>query len=68
MTAKAECVANIGPAGRRQRTIMGVVGLAIGVAAAVALVVLGVARPWRLALLLPFLAGGVGIFQARAKT
>lgn len=68
MTAGAECVANIGPAGRRQRMIVGIVGLAIGVAAAVALVVLDVPRPWRLALLLPFLAGAIGVFQARAKT
>jgi hypothetical protein len=47
---------------------MGVVMLAAGIFAAVALVVLGIHRPWRLALFLPFLGGAVGIFQARAKT
>jgi len=68
MSAEAECVANIGTRGRRQRMTFGVVGLVLGVLGAAALVAMDVARPWRLALFLPFVAGGIGIFQARAET
>lgn len=68
MSTATDCVPNIGPRGRRQRMTFGVVAIAAGLAGAVALVVLGVARPWRLALFLPFVAGAFGVFQARAST
>jgi hypothetical protein len=68
MATAAECVPNIGPAGRRQRMWFGAVSIGLAVASAIALVVLDVARPWRLGVLLPFVAGAFGIFQARAKT
>ncbi|HEV8323908.1 MAG TPA: hypothetical protein VG389_19985 [Myxococcota bacterium] len=62
------CLVNIGPRGRRRRMTFGVVGLAAGVALGVALVVLHVHAPWRLAALLPLWIGAYGVFQARAKT
>ncbi len=68
MSAATECVANIGPRGRAMRQRFGIVMLALAVAAAVVLVVLDVARPWRLTLFVPFLLGAVGVFQARAST
>jgi hypothetical protein len=66
--AVAECVPNIGPQGRRQRLIFGVVALVLGVGAAVGLAAAGIDRSWRVALFLPFVAGGFGIFQALART
>lgn len=68
MPTDTQCVPNIGPRGRRQRMAFGIVAIAIGVGLAVSFVALGVARPWRLALFLPFVAGAVGVFQARAST
>jgi hypothetical protein len=62
------CIANIGPRGRRQRAWFGVVALGLSLAGAGALLALGVARPWRLALFLPLFAAGTGIFQAKEKT
>jgi len=66
--ANAACVPNIGRQGIRKRMRFGVVALAICVAAGVAMIVLGVARPWRLALFLPLASAATGIFQARAQT
>lgn len=62
------CVDNIGPRNRRMRMRFGAVTLALTLAGAAVLLVLGVARPWRLALFLPLAAGATGIFQARAHT
>jgi hypothetical protein len=62
------CIANIGPRGRRQRALFGIVTLALGAAAVALLLVGGVARPFRLATFLVFFTGATGIFQARAKT
>jgi hypothetical protein len=62
------CVANIGPRQRRLRAMIGLVGLAIGLAATGVLVWLHVAWPVRLATLLPFFVGTSGLFQAREKT
>ena len=62
------CVINIGPGQRRRRFTVGVVGLLLGVGAAVAIAALGLAWPIRLATALPFFVGASGIFQARAKT
>lgn len=62
------CIANIGRNERRKRMRFGVIGMALGVLIAGALVATGVARPWRLALFIPFWVGGLGIFQSRAST
>lgn len=59
---------NIGPGGQRRRYLLGGALLAVGVAAATALVLGGAPRGWRLALFLPFWAGGLGFFQARDCT
>jgi hypothetical protein len=62
------CVPNIGPRERRRRLVAGVVMLAIGALAALALALTGAERGWALALLLPFWGGASGVFQAREKT
>jgi hypothetical protein len=59
---------NIGPAGRRQRLIGGAVVLALGLAAALALLLTGADRGLRVVLFLPFMAGAVGLLQARDHT
>jgi hypothetical protein len=64
----SECVPNIGSAGRRQRMTFGVVALVLGIGGALALAATGIDGSWRLALFLPFVAGGFGIFQALART
>jgi len=46
----------------------GVLGLFVGLAAFVALLVLGVPRVWRLGLFLPFWFGALGWFQAQGHT
>lgn len=46
----------------------GVAMAVITIAAAVALLVTDAARPWRLAIALPALLAGIGVFQARAGT
>lgn len=60
--------ANIGPKGCRRRVVTGAVALAAGIAALVVLLVSGVDRGWRVALVVPFWAGALGIFQARGHT
>jgi hypothetical protein len=62
------CIANIGPRQRRLRMWSGIAGVAIGIGLGVALVVVDAPRWARLGLFVPYLAGTVGIFQARAKT
>ena len=59
---------NIGPKESSKRLIMGVAVLGLGVGATVALILTGVNRWWRLALLLPFWLGALGFFQAKEKT
>ncbi len=60
--------ANIGPKGRRRRALMGVATLAVGVVALVVSLMSGVDRAWRVALVVPFWAGALGLGQARAHT
>ncbi len=60
--------ANIGPKGRRRRALMGVLTLAVGIAAFVVILLSGVGRGWRVALFVPFWAGALGVFQARGHT
>jgi hypothetical protein len=59
---------NIGSGGRRQRLAGGAVLLALGIAAAVGLAASGADRGLRVALFVPFLAGAVGLLQARDHT
>jgi hypothetical protein len=59
---------NIGAAGRRQRLVGGAVLLALGLVAALLLQLTGAARGLRLALFVPFLAGAIGLLQARDHT
>ena len=61
-------VANIGPDERRKRLTAGIVGFAVGVALAVALILLRAPAMWRLLLFFPFLFGALGVFQSRDKT
>jgi hypothetical protein len=68
MTEGSVCIPNIGPRQRQQRIIGGVVGLALAVVVSGLLLATGVARPFRLAVFLPFFAGTTGLFQAREKT
>ena len=60
--------ANIGPKGRRRRALMGVATLAVGVVALVVSLMSGVDRGWRVALVVPFWAGALGLSQARDHT
>ena len=64
----AICTTNIGPRERRKRMTFGIVSLVVGAGFGAALLALGLGRAWRLALFLPFVGGGVGIFQALDKT
>jgi hypothetical protein len=59
---------NIGPAGRRQRLLGGLLGLGVGLIAAAVLLVLGADRGLRLALFVPFLGAAIGLLQARDYT
>jgi len=68
MTTGRACAANIGPAGRRARLILGVAVLALTAGIAVALTLSGADRWLRVLLLFPFLFGAVGVLQAREKT
>jgi hypothetical protein len=68
MPGVTENVANLGPRQRRRRLLMGVVMLAVGVGLVATLVALDVDRGWRLVAVLPFWAGALGLFQAKAHT
>jgi hypothetical protein len=59
---------NIGSVGRRQRLAGGAVLLALGLVAALLLQLTGAARGLRLLLFVPFLAGAIGVLQARDHT
>lgn len=62
------CPVNIGPRGRRQRLVLGVVLAIVSAAALVLLVRAGVAPAWRLLLFVPLLGSALGVFQATAGT
>jgi hypothetical protein len=62
------CIANISPSERRKRLVFGVIPLVIGLAILVALIAIGAARWWRLALLPLFWAAAIGFFQWRDQT
>jgi hypothetical protein len=65
--AAGVCPANIGPAERRKRWVVGVVAVTVCVTAAVLLSLNGASRYWRLLLFLPLWTAALGIFQARAQ-
>jgi hypothetical protein len=60
--------ANIGERERRKRRVMGLVALAVGVAAAFVLVASGAPRSLRLVVFLPVWIAGLGLLQSREKT
>ncbi len=68
MAAIRARAANIALGGQRQRFVKGVGGLAIGVAAAVVLIALGMSPGWLALLIVPFWFGALGLIQAREKT
>ena len=63
-----ECTPNIGPRERRKRVRFGIELAVVSAAAAVALVMAGAPRAWRLLLLLPLWAAATGFYQARERT
>jgi hypothetical protein len=67
-SSSAACIANIGPQGRRQRHVFGIVALAVSVVIAIVCVVAGVRPLLRLPLILPLFVAGLGFFQARDRT
>lgn len=62
------CIANIGKAGRRQRLLIGLVGLGASALASLWLVADGAPRGWRLALFAPWWISWLGVFQAKEQT
>jgi hypothetical protein len=67
-TAGVLCTPNISSPERRKRLIAGVVQFAIGAVILRMLIGSGVDRRWRLALLVPFWSGAIGVFQWWDKT
>ncbi|HQV69721.1 MAG TPA: hypothetical protein PLJ62_00320 [Thermoflexales bacterium] len=63
-----EACINIGPAERKKRMRMGVMGFVLGAALAIALMALRLPNEVRLITFVPFMLGGVGLFQALDKT
>jgi hypothetical protein len=61
-------VANIGPRERRRRLRQGIVTLILGALLGVVMARAGVDPWWRLALVLPFWTGALGVSQAREET
>jgi hypothetical protein len=59
---------NIGPGGRRRRSILGAAALALGVALAAALVLGGAPLGARLLVFVPFALGALGLLQAQGQT
>ena len=62
------CIPNIGPRERRRRLVVGIVMFAIAFAVAVALVLAGAPRAWRIFVLFPVWVGSMGLFQVKEKT
>ncbi len=61
-------MSNLSPRGRQRRLALGVAGLGAGALLLVLLVAADAPRAWRLATVLPFWAGALGLLQARAAT
>ena len=58
----------LGPKETRKRFVMGVVMLAVSIAALVALILAGSNRWWRAVLFFSFWMGALGLLQAKEKT
>ena len=68
MTVGKTELVNIGPKEIRNRLLMGVALIAIGVVLAVSFTHAGVSRGWYSVLFLPFWMGTLALSQARKKT
>lgn len=68
MAAIRARAANITADGQRQRFVKGVIGVAVGVVAAGALIALSVSPGWLALLFVPFWLGALALLQAREKT
>ena len=68
MTAAPVCLFNIGPRERRKRLIAGIVGLIVVTAVLAFIILSGMDHLWRLALVYPYYAAFVGVFEAWEKT
>ncbi|MHC4471138.1 MAG: hypothetical protein ACYS99_09265 [Planctomycetota bacterium] len=68
MSTSSATAANIGPAGRRARLVMGATVLVLTAAIGVLLILTDAPRWSRLLLAAPFLFGSLGVLQAREKT
>ena len=66
--SSAGAAGNLGPAGRRQRLVAGLVGLAASSAVLFWLDRTGASRWWRLAMFPLLWMGATGLLQARART
>jgi hypothetical protein len=62
------CIPNISDVERRKRLTAGVIQFLFGLGILAALIVFGVSRWWRLALLPVFMGASSGFFQWRDKT
>ncbi len=62
------CFTNIGPKEQRKRLVFGIIAFAAGLALAALLVSIHANVWWRVGLFVPFVAAGLGFFQARDKT
>jgi hypothetical protein len=67
-SAPARCIASIGPQERARRLRFGIGAFSVSVGLAVALIVIGAPRGWRLTLFALLLIAALGFFQARDKT
>ncbi|NDJ54763.1 MAG: hypothetical protein GYB68_16970 [Chloroflexi bacterium] len=61
-------IANIGPKGRRNRMMLGITLIAIGIGLSIFFVVLQVQPVLRLVTFVPFWSGFLGVFQSRSQT
>ena len=59
---------NLGPRGRRQRLVLGLVAAAAAVAGLAWVLVADPPRASRLLVAIPFFVAGLGLFQAQAST
>jgi hypothetical protein len=59
---------NLGASGRRQRLMMGIAFMAVGVVGAATMIALGLPRGSRLLLCIPFALGATGLLQFRDHT
>jgi hypothetical protein len=66
--ASEMCVPNLGPRQQRIRVVSGVVGTALALGIAAALIAFDAPRWSRLVLLLPIWGASIGFLQAREKT